>query len=214
MVLVLWSRVKPLGQSMLEVTKMPRLDPSIQAFSMRPMLSLTSSSSQSVQYIQLTWRETNVLLDGRTTRLLFRPVCRGVSSRFTRSHSEHRSYNRFKVRQLYAPHSSQSIPHNMLIYSELLLLLLPPVYYLHWFLITQCTYDSIFLQVYFKLIYSTSLTNDTWDFCFGMQVWMRALSRAASAYAAPETYQEQVLVRGGFESIFQRFITKINSKFS
>lgn len=54
MVLVPWSSVKPLGQSMLEVTKMRRLDPSIQAFSIRPMLSLTSSSSQSVQYIQLS----------------------------------------------------------------------------------------------------------------------------------------------------------------
>lgn len=53
MVLVLWSSVRPLGQSMLEVTKMRRLDPSIQAFSIRPMLSFTSSSSQSVQYIQL-----------------------------------------------------------------------------------------------------------------------------------------------------------------
>lgn len=54
MVPVLWSSVRPLGHSMLEVTKMRRLDPSIQAFSIRPMLSLTSSSSQSVQYIQLS----------------------------------------------------------------------------------------------------------------------------------------------------------------
>lgn len=63
MVLVPWSSVSPLGQSMLDVTNIFRLEPSIHAFSILPMLSFTSSSSQSVQYIQLQPNQNTVSLE-------------------------------------------------------------------------------------------------------------------------------------------------------
>lgn len=53
------SRVKPFGHSTSEETKTCRWDPSIHAFSILPLLSFISPSSQSVQYIHLrTQRES------------------------------------------------------------------------------------------------------------------------------------------------------------
>lgn len=80
MVLLPWSSVSPLGHSMLEVTKMRRLEPSIQAFSMRPMLSLTSSSSQSVQYIQLPGQARAQPLERQSLSIKIPPIPRHFRS--------------------------------------------------------------------------------------------------------------------------------------